>query len=568
MPNSPDIPQFDDENEDMEIVPGFTPDAPEEPIPLVDEPIVQGKPMRPWRVPDLDGGYVSPQEILGPFDAYLAEVVQTNYASGDGLFGDEQRITAVRCEVWYQGNNEPVAVDIPQILSQPTPVYVEAMPFPLRHDMEKYHVVEGDIVTILEGRDGRNWYLCDEDSFVGVVIDNTEEGDGSELMEDFCGGAGNKSLCVRRRVLSGDPDGANWLGATVSVDLLDAADAEVEYAGVQPIRPTGMAHGYRVGDLVWVFRRGRYLFCQPGRQGFLAEVVATGPNSEAEPTDNSYYVKEQDWTIAYTNEKADYTYTQADRTAAVAGQSGSNGRWVMAYNLNENGHDLPTDGSLTVWVNMIADPATGEVGYVFNYDAQRIYWGKATTLCTDDIVGWEVAVVPCDDILGTNPAAPPAVKVYFDALRGSHQAPNVRIDQVVGFVYVQGLRYCVKGQRWDELIGAVKIWHSTTIPDGWSLCDGVGRLGMEETPADLTGKFIRGWYSGHEDEDTFGETGGSDSIDIDAHASHTHTLPAGSGQTAGEDISCVTGGPSAELAHASADNRPAFFTVLFIQRMD
>lgn len=490
MPTESDIPLFEDEDKDTEIVPGFAQVVPDEPIPQVDEPLVKAEPMRPWRVPETQGDSVEPQEILGPYDAYLAEVVQTNYAiGGDGLYGDYQRISARRCEVWYTTNNEPEAVDIPQVLSQPTPAIVEAMPWPLHHDMEKYHVAVGDIVTILEGRDGRRYFLADDEPFVGVVVDNENEGDDSETKEDFCGGAGNRSLRVRRRVLDGDPDGSGY-GPDLDSDLLDANGAEIEYYPVVPVGPTGVAHGYRVGDLVWVHKRGRYWFCTPSRQGFLAVIVDEGPDEEADGTANEYWVKEVDWEITYTAGAADYTYAQTVRTAAVAGQSGSNGRWVMAWNLaHDPSHDLPVDESVTVWVNLTRDPdgaaTAGCHGYVFYRDPDYQRWGKAIANSSESVIGWEVQVHPCDDIGGNNVDAGTTHVCEFDAIRGSHEAPNIREDQIVGYIRSNGVYLVNIGARWDLPIGAFRIWHDmANIPDGWAaVTDAYGRLLLIAAPS-------------------------------------------------------------------------------------
>lgn len=479
MPNEPYVPDF--ENEPSEIVPGYEPEPNEQPLPEVDEPLVKADPMAPWKDPASLRG----QEILGPYDAWLGEVVQVNYVSGDALYGDVQRVSVRRCDVWYSTNNEPVAVDIPQVLSQPTPTLVEAMPFPLRHDQANYHVQVGDIVTVLDSRDDRHWFLLDELPFVATVIDNTEEGGGTEVAEDFCGGAGNVSLCVRRRVLAGDPDGDDWLGATVSTDLKDAADAEIEYTGVKPIGPTNVNHGYRVGDLVWVHRRGRYFFCTPGRQGFIAQVVTTGPDGETEPSDNGYYVKETDWTITYTNEKADYTVSTGVRTAAVAGQSGTNGRWVLAINrsLNDSGHTLATDGTVYVWVDIIADPATGEVGYSFYHetDVGRVRFGKATETATAPAPNfvWEVDVNPCSGMDGSTPDTDTTHTVYLQpTVSDPFYSPAVYADDVISYTVDENGNYSGVQFAMAPVVGSYRFWHDMdNIPTGWeAVTDAKGRL--------------------------------------------------------------------------------------------
>ena len=497
--------------------------------------------------------------IVGPFDAYLARVKETFYNSLAPPLGRTQAVKVERCFVEYGTNNEPLARATVPVQTQNTSGIGYALPFPPAHDQEDHHVVAGDIVTVVEGRDDKLYYFLDNDSFVGYIVDNTEEGDQSEVKEDFTGGAGNLSLVVRRRVISGDTTAATWAGPPLNVDVKDTGGTEITYRGVKPVMPSGVQHGYRVGDLVLVTRRGQYFFCQPSRQGFVAEIVATGPDAETEPTDNGYYVREQDWTIAYTNEKATYTFSQADRTAAVAGMSGTNGRHVLAYNLALDAvHDLPTDGSISVWVNMIRDPATGEPGYAFNLNPQQMYWGKAQSESLEDALGWEVSVKRVDDVFG-NGGDVATIKVYFEELRGSHEAPNVRTGQVVGYVFSGGRRFCVVGQRWDLPIGGIRLWHSTTIPDGYQEADGTNGT------TDWTDASVR---ISNMAADDYGGTTGSDTSKPDDHASHTHSLAAGAEIAAGTDASCTTTGPSATLTHSTQVNIPASVKAFMIERID
>ena len=180
-------------------------------------------------------------------------------------------------------------------------------------------------------------------------------------------------------------------------------------------------------------------------------------------------------------------------------------------------------------------------------------------------------MVPCDDITGTNPAAPPAVKVYFDPLRGSHQAPNVRIDQVVGFIYLLQTRYCILGQRWDDPIGTVKIWHSTTIPDGWALCDGgyyCIRHGIKDhgcgsgyTTVNLSARMVMCIaVGGQAGENAIGDTGGyrvhgvsEPDNNHDGHDTHYLNAHSASGidpHTDGDIVATVDGHSTSAIAGA------------------
>lgn len=322
------IPEEPEDTEPLEITPGFTPAGEPQPIPDVDEPLVKADPMKPFR----DPASVRGQEILGPYDAWIAEVVQVNYASGDSLYGDFQRVSVMRCDVWYKGNNEPTAVDAPQVLSQPTPTVVEAMPHPVMHDQQKYHVSVGDIVTVVEGRDERRWFFFDDQPFFAKVIDNDDS--DADNTEKWTAYAGTETLKVRRYGLSEDPDSGDYgdHGVTLS-ELQTAASAYVEYAGVRPICPAGVHHGYRVGDTMLVTRRGRYMACEPAAQQFVGEITQTSP--QAGGTFCNYEVKEQDGAASYTNGNT-YTLAFTDRTRAVAGQSGYSARLIVAYNLAES----------------------------------------------------------------------------------------------------------------------------------------------------------------------------------------------------------------------------------------
>jgi len=138
-------------------------------------------------------------------------------------------------------------------------------------------------------------------------------------------------------------------------------------------------------------------------------------------------------------------------------------------------------------------------------------------------------------------------------------------------------------------VGAIIVWTGTiaSVPSGWAICDGVA------TTPDLSSKFIRGAEAAQDP----GGTGGANSINLVANnlPQHNHTgttitnvnhdhgysKPI-SATLLGGSISADTGGSTQQTgsggAHthvltvantgsgSSIDNRPAYYTVLFIKR--
>lgn len=330
---------------------------------------------RPWSPEDAD---LSADAITGPFDAFAAEVLAVGYDTS-------RKIVVRRSLVKWGTNDEPAAGAAPSAQAQPQTAIFEAWPFPPRHDQADYHVAVGDIVTVLSGRDGRNYFLIDELPFIAVVVKKSE----SET-EAVIGGADLLALKVRRQAISGNPDDGGFEGATLS-DLQDADSNYIEYDDVLVVAPTNVQHGYRIGDKVRVFRRGRYFFAEPGPQLFLAVIVSTGPDGEDDFGTNHYWVKEQDATVAWSSNQ--WTATYADRPRVhPSGYDGRFGRWVDAVNLSEAAwsHSLTTDGSVMVIVSITADPATGEAHYAFGRYHEDIKIGSVKD--SEDPAG---EVAPC-----------------------------------------------------------------------------------------------------------------------------------------------------------------------------
>ena len=369
---------------------------------------------------------LDPAQTHGPFDAYSALVLQVFTGSvPHPLTGYGNTIEIQRCSVhWNVQTNTPTAWRQPMASSGPTPTLASPFPFPPRHDQATFIVKVGDVVSIIQGRDGRAWYLSDELPFIGTVWAQTcpvynsvddlpmpnSDGDPIPAVDDMgqagtqyyrwngymwaysnifgdsgewhAGAAGYRSIDVRRRILETDPAAVNFedfanhdpsLASTVNKgpDLRYTPystdhDDFVTYRHVWPVCSPTKHHGYRVGDRVLVFRRGQYLFCLPTEDSFLAKIVASGPDGEGDQTGAGYWVKEQESAVTYAT-KNDWTSVETEHIPAVPQEmpAGSRtGRHVSAWNLcDDTTHELSVGD--TVLVHIFADVTTGQPMYVF-----------------------------------------------------------------------------------------------------------------------------------------------------------------------------------------------------------
>lgn len=361
--------------------------------------------------------------MVGHYDAWPAEVLAVHYGGAEGLWGYTQTITVQRISYYWGTNNEPTGWAVPAVFSQPQTALAWALPFPPRHDQAGYHVAEGDYVTCLSGRDGRIYFISDELPFPAVVIKKT-----TSVKEVQTGGAGQDAIKVRRQAITGDPSS---VPATLA-DLQTAAAADVEYDNVLIVAPTTQAHGYRCGDKVWVQRRGAYYFVVPGREWFMAEVVAAGPDSEADfgSTSPLYWLKEQDADIAYTGDTNVYSLSFADRTATdPSGSGGRYGRWVCARNLSETTtHSVATDGTVHVMVAIGRATASGDTEhfYVFHHAGanKAIRYGKPTAAFSS---GTTVTLDPTD-IAGTDNGEANVAGVYVQASQASLNLQSITLN--------------------------------------------------------------------------------------------------------------------------------------------
>uniref|UniRef100_A0A6M3IKN0 Uncharacterized protein n=1 Tax=viral metagenome TaxID=1070528 RepID=A0A6M3IKN0_9ZZZZ len=331
------------------------------------------RPVSPFEPPVLTA-----TAVRGTYDAWLGVVAKVFYDAADGLLANVRTVSTTRSDVvWDATYNQPSGKAVPSAASQPQRTIEACLPWPPRHDQQKYHVAVGDIVTVFGGRDGRCWFLTDELPWWGVVVKAAAD----DATEDNVGGAGLKTLTIRRQILSGDPDGGAFSGAAfypcagTSYDLKDAAGATLVYSDVLVVCQTGQQHGYRVGELVEVTRRGRYLFALPARESFHAVLVSTGPTAEADFTDERYWVREVAATITYAGASDDsYTYDLAMQSQTdPTGSGGRWARWVCAIHDSGRGvHRLPViasgadpDTGIVVTVHLHRDTASDEAWYSF-----------------------------------------------------------------------------------------------------------------------------------------------------------------------------------------------------------
>lgn len=311
------------------------------------------------------------REIVGPMDSWVGKVKSVHDGAADAHTGLKNTIQVERVRMtWAVGGNHTPASETGSLpLSGPTPPVVTAYPWPLKHDQETHHTAAGEFVMILDGRDGRYWYVVDDDPFIAEVI----AVDGVATTEAFNDGAGNNLLTVIRQGMTGGP------GSLVLADLQDEAPANIEYTDVYAVPSDTLFHGWRIGDKVWVQRRGAYMFCWDHRESFLGKIVATGPDAEGDFTDERYWVEEQQVTAAWSTNSASYTY---------ATRSGSP-RTVPTVHLDEivaGSHALAA-GTYVI-VTMQKDPDSDEPVYVFSgggaplpagtTTGDMLYWNNTT----------------------------------------------------------------------------------------------------------------------------------------------------------------------------------------------
>jgi len=213
------------------------------------------------------------------------------------------------------------------------------------------------------------------------------------------------------------------------------------------------------------------------------------------------------------------------------------------------------------------------------------HWAKASAIWTNVAGnGSYVDCYPCDDASGTTVDTTEAIRVYLPR-NGQIKDPNVQADAIIPVARQgYGSDYVCVGDYLDEPIGAWKIWHSTTIPAGWTLSTA------------FAGRALFGYDAADANFNAAGKTGGAKThthAGHDAHANHADHSdhpdhgdhPDTQGNYPGDapltlnawddppDLSHSShgshgshGAHSAHSSHDSPSNNPEYKTVVMIER--
>jgi len=266
--------------------PEIAPDDPYEAANLP-PPVIPATPA-PWAPNNLKSNY-----IVGAGDCYMGKVLHSYDDAADATLGQKGAIDVRRVTSYGTGDSIELG-EIEPPLSSPNAGLAAALPLPAV-DQEGYLAAADDPVLVIAGRDGRAYYMPDSKPFIGVVAQNPDD---ESTKETNFGGAGNITLKVTRQIMSGDP--------TAEAPAFE--DTAVTYDYVFPLTADGQHHGYRKDDKVLVFRRGMYMFCLPGRTSFHGKIAAAGPDSEADLTDDRYWVALRAGNVTYTGDVNVWTW--------------------------------------------------------------------------------------------------------------------------------------------------------------------------------------------------------------------------------------------------------------------
>ena len=276
--------------------------------------------------------------MIGTYDSWCGKVTKVYDDDADSEWGEKGVVEVRRSAPYWSGSTLGLD-ELPPAESQPQRATEHAFPLPVP-DQQSYRVATGDPVVVIAGRDGKCYYISDDRPFVGVVAQNPDD---ASTKETNFGGAGNITIKVTRQFMTGDPtDGVPTL-ANIST---------LTYDYVYPLTATGQHHGHRKGDYVLCFRRGEYVFCLPNRGVYHGKITTTGPASEADLTDDQYWVSLVAGNVTYTGDVNVWTWG-TDATLFT----------VCASNLAERADGTHTAATGTeVIVTLFAD-ATDKAAY-------------------------------------------------------------------------------------------------------------------------------------------------------------------------------------------------------------
>lgn len=224
-----------------------------------------------------------------------------------------------------------------------------------------------------------------------------------------------------------------------------------------------------------------------------------------------------------------------------------------------------------------------------NTGVSKLYWLKVqgtadaapTYTPLADPQGWTVPCKLCTDRAGNGEAGAALDVVLSEPSAVCSRYPNVRGGAVLGCLKdADGAYICVTDYL-DDQLHTIKMWNRDTpfgandIPLGWQLCDGTNGT------ADLRSRFVVGYDSrtggsipthGDSNYQSTGNTGGyrrhgydaAAGLDENNHDDHDQqdvTLE-------GLDKALVPPAATTYKQHTMTDNRPPYYVIAFIERVD
>ncbi len=420
---------------------------------------------------------LSSPAMIGTYDSWAGVVNKVYDTAADKTWGQIGVIEVRRASPYWSAAATPVLGldEIPPAEGQPQRSTESAFPFPAI-DQQAYRVAEGDPVVVVTGRDGKCYYLPDDRPFIGVVA----QGPGSaSTKEANFGGAGNTTIKVTRQLLTGDP--------TDNSPAIAFTPMTVTYSYVYPLVPAGQHHGHRVGSTVLCFRRGMYMFCLPARGIWHGKIVAAGPASEANFTDERYWVEILTVNVAYTGDTNVWDW-EADGASPFTVQAAN----ASEISKGTHGVAIGTEVIVTLMADSGKDPY-----FVFTHGGKGVEWG--TLLSPPAITGSLTTV----KLTVTDPEGVPVVpaETIYAYIRNDQTAVNVtRRDWVAGTTLLSFVRSdmdslgqsaVLVGEGWGDLIFPVNLSVSSSTMDSHG--DATTQCGYEYDVADaLTSKLLAG----------------------------------------------------------------------------
>ena len=406
--------------------------------------------------------HLSAPAMIGTYDSWCGEVSKVYDSAADKTWGQKGVIEVRRSSPYWTADPTFGLDEIPPVDSQPQRSIEHAFPFPAV-DQQAYRVAVGDPVVVVTGRDGKCYYLPDDRPFVGVVAQSPAS---ASTKEANFGGAGNLTIKVTRQLLTGDPtDNSPAYGFT--------AIAAITYDHIYPLVAAGQHHGYRVGDKVLCFRRGMYMFCLPGRAAYHGKIVAAGPDSEADFTDERYWVEILTVNVAYTGDTNVWDW-EADGASPFT---------IEAANMAEiTAQTHSVKAGTEVLLTLMADTTAAPRPYcVFTHSSNPVLWGIPAATPGETPVS-TIVVVPCSK--AGVPTGESNVRVF------------IRDDRALVYLPPRGWLATV-GETVGTILSYVALAETVTVAEG-----SVNGVLIGEGPANPPVEWGRPYSSSNEGEVT------------------------------------------------------------------